>query len=48
MALPDDSTGSVGRATRASAEKGRRLYEYIQGRIRERVFQVPAPRKEPV
>jgi creatinine amidohydrolase len=36
--LPPGSSGSVGLATRASAEKGERLYRFIQGRIRERVF----------
>jgi creatinine amidohydrolase len=43
--LPSESTGSIGRATKASAEKGRLLYELIVGRIRERVFAVtPEPR----
>jgi len=36
--LPPGSTGSVGHATLASAEKGERLYGFILGRIRERVF----------
>ncbi|HEY2807028.1 MAG TPA: creatininase family protein [Gemmatimonadales bacterium] len=39
MSLPFDSLGSVGRARAASAEKGRRLYEHIVSRIRERVFE---------
>lgn len=38
MALPAISPGSVGQPTRASAEKGRRLYEFIKDRIRERVL----------
>src|SRR5205085_2391458 len=48
LALPDDSAGSIGRATKASAEKGRVLYELIAGRIRERVFNFPARAPEPV
>jgi len=44
MSLPGESAGSVGRATRASAEKGRRLYEYIVDRIRHRVFEMPPAR----
>jgi creatinine amidohydrolase len=46
--LPVESTGSIGRATKASAEKGRKLYEAIAGRIRERVFEVPPPKPRPV
>jgi creatinine amidohydrolase len=42
ITLPPDSDGSVGFATRASAEKGERLYRFIQDRIRERVFANPA------
>jgi creatinine amidohydrolase len=38
IALPPGSDGSVGLATRATAEKGERLYRFIQGRIRDRVF----------
>lgn len=38
MILPGASDGSVGEPTRASTEKGKRLYEFIRGRIRERVF----------
>jgi creatinine amidohydrolase len=34
------NSGSVGLASLASAEKGRRIYEHILGRIRERVFGV--------
>jgi creatinine amidohydrolase len=37
--LPAMSAGSVGKATRASAEKGRQFYEFIRTRIRQRVFQ---------
>ena len=40
--LPADSLGSVGAPTRASAELGRRLYEFIRTRIRERVLGAPA------
>jgi creatinine amidohydrolase len=42
MILPGASDGSVGEPTRASAEKGKRIYEFIRGRIRERVFGVRA------
>jgi len=38
LKLTLDSPGSVGRTSRASAAKGRRLYEFILNRIRERVF----------
>ncbi|MGD0993392.1 MAG: creatininase family protein [Gemmatimonadales bacterium] len=38
MILPGASDGSVGEPTRATAEKGKRIYEFIRGRIRERVF----------
>lgn len=38
MKLPALSTGSVGEPTRASAEKGRRLYDYILDRIRRKVL----------
>jgi creatinine amidohydrolase len=38
IALPPDSPGSVGRPSRASAEKGERIYRFILGRVRERVF----------
>jgi creatinine amidohydrolase len=38
LALPAMSAGSIGRTTTASPEKGRRIYEHILGRIRERVF----------
>lgn len=40
--IPPDAPGSLGQPTLASAEKGRRLYEYIYGKIRSRVF-VDAP-----
>lgn len=45
LALPAVSAGSVGRASKASADKGRRLYEFIHARLRERVFlpNVPGP-----
>ena len=38
MRLPALSQGSVGEPTRASADKGRTIYEFIRGRIRERVL----------
>jgi creatinine amidohydrolase len=40
MHLPAASQGSVGAPTRASMERGRLIYEFIQGRIRERVLGV--------
>ncbi|HEX2202377.1 MAG TPA: creatininase family protein [Longimicrobium sp.] len=39
--LPEGCPGSVGRPTRASAEKGRRMYEHILGKIRHKVFIAP-------
>jgi creatinine amidohydrolase/Fe(II)-dependent formamide hydrolase-like protein len=38
LRIPEVSPGSIGRPRLASAEKGRRLYERIHGRVRERVF----------
>ena len=38
MLLPGASLGSVGEPTLASPEKGRRIYEFIRGRIRDRVL----------
>jgi creatinine amidohydrolase len=38
MILPGASEGSIGEPTLASAEKGKRLYEFIRGVIRERVL----------
>ena len=38
LALPQMSAGSVGSTSRASAELGRRLYQLIKDRIRQRVF----------
>jgi len=38
MILPGASEGSIGEPSLASAEKGRRLYEFIRGAIRERVL----------
>jgi len=43
LVLPAESSGSVGRATKASAEKGERIYQFIYARLRERVF-LPTPR----
>jgi len=39
MRLPAFSQGSVGEPTRASAATGRMIYEFIRGRIRERVLE---------
>lgn len=39
--IPAGSPGSMGNPTLASAEKGRRLYEYIYEKIRTRVFVDP-------
>lgn len=39
MRLPAFSHGSVGEPTRASAATGRLIYEFIRGRIRERVLE---------
>jgi creatinine amidohydrolase len=36
--IPGESPGSIGQPTLATAEKGRRLYEYIREKIRSRVF----------
>ena len=38
-----ESPGSIGRATLASAEKGRAIYDRIMSRIRDRVFVSPTP-----
>lgn len=43
MRLPAISPGSVGQPTRASAEKGRRIYAFIKDRIRRRVLGVNPP-----
>lgn len=40
LRLPEQSGGSTGRASKASAEKGRLLYHYILDRLRDRVFGV--------
>ena len=40
--LPDGCPGSIGEPTRASAEKGRRMYEHILQKIRVKVFIAPA------
>jgi len=41
LKMPKASDGSIGRPTLATAEKGRRLYERIYSRIRERVLLSP-------
>ncbi len=43
LKIPADSSGSLGRPSLASAEKGARLYERIRSRIAERVFRAPPP-----
>jgi len=43
--LPAGCPGSVGEPTRATAEKGRRMYEHILQKIRHKVFIAP-PRDE--
>jgi creatinine amidohydrolase len=42
LRVPRDSPGSIGRATLATAEKGRALYERIYTKIRDRVFVAPS------
>jgi creatinine amidohydrolase len=39
--LPDGCPGSIGEPTRATAETGRRMYEHILGKIRQKVFIAP-------
>lgn len=43
LRVPKESSGSIGRPSLASAEKGRRLYERMRGRICERIFVAPPP-----
>ncbi len=43
MNLPALAQGSVGEPTRASAEKGRLIYEFIRDRIRERILAPATP-----
>lgn len=38
LRIPEGSPGCIGRPSLATAEKGRRLYERIHGKVRERVF----------
>lgn len=40
-AIPKESSGSLGRPSLASAEKGERLYQFIYDRIAARVFEAP-------
>jgi creatinine amidohydrolase len=42
MRLPALAAGNVGQPTRASAEKGRRIFDFIKDRIRTRVLGVAA------
>jgi creatinine amidohydrolase len=46
LRLPALTDGSVGQPTRASAEKGRRVFEFIKERIRTRVLGVAASAPE--
>ncbi len=41
LRVPKTSPGSIGRPSRASAEKGRALYERIRTRVSERIFRAP-------
>jgi creatinine amidohydrolase len=43
LRVPAASSGSVGRPTLASAEKGKAIYSRIRSRIRERVLLAPVP-----
>ena len=43
LSVPKDSTGSIGRPTIATAEKGERIYTRIRERIRHRIFLTTAP-----
>ena len=42
LRVPQESAGSIGRPTLATAAKGRAIYERIRQRISERVFLAPA------
>jgi len=44
--LPDASPGSVGQPTLAGAEKGRKMYEHILQKIRNKVFIAPPADEE--
>ena len=46
LKVPSDSSGSLGRPSLASAEKGARIYERIRSRIADRVFRAPPPTDE--
>jgi creatinine amidohydrolase len=41
--LPDESPGSLGQPTLATAEKGRLMYEHMLQKIRNKVFIAPEP-----
>jgi creatinine amidohydrolase len=41
LRVPEASSGSIGRPSLATAEKGRRIYDRIRDRIRERIFVAP-------
>ena len=43
LRVPGTSSGSIGRPSLATAEKGRALYERIYTRIRDRIFVAPPP-----
>jgi creatinine amidohydrolase len=42
LSVPEDSPGSIGRPTLASAAKGKLIYERIRTRVRERIFHAAA------
>jgi creatinine amidohydrolase/Fe(II)-dependent formamide hydrolase-like protein len=39
--LPDGCPGSIGEPTRATAETGKRMYQHVLGKIRQKVFIAP-------
>lgn len=43
LKVPPSSSGSIGRPTLATADKGRVLYERIRTTVSERIFRTPAP-----
>ena len=43
LRVPTASSGSIGRPTLATAEKGRALYEHIRQTVSDRIFRTPPP-----
>lgn len=43
LKIPQGSSGSIGRPTLATAEKGADIYAHIRGKVRSRVFVAPGP-----